>query len=57
MTDNEIREVAKKDFEQYWLVARLTFKDILSDEVKGFFEVFYKAGYLEGFRKKEESCR
>lgn len=54
MTDNEIREVAKKDFEQYWLVARLTFKDMLSEDVKGFFEVFYKAGYLEGFRKSEQ---
>lgn len=54
MTDDRLKEEAKKVFELYWFSAKIAFGEKMDDGLKGFAQVIFVAGYVEGRRSKED---
>ena len=54
MTDTELKEEGKKVFEKYWTLTKITLGQKIPEELKGFISTGFVAGYVEGWRGKEE---
>ena len=53
MKDEEIKELAEKDWQVYKTYMNAIVGDKITKEVKRYLELGFKAGYLEGFKKCE----
>ena len=55
LTDEQIKELAKKAWRDYWKVTQLAgFASKFPESIVPFLEILFKAGYLEGYRNCEE---
>lgn len=55
MLNIALEHLAEKTWEQYWNFAMLTeIKGKLPESAVPFFKQFFKSGFIEGYRTKEE---
>ena len=53
MTDIKIKELAEKDWQIYKTYMNAIVGNRVTEEIKRYLEIGFKAGYLEGFKKFE----
>lgn len=53
MKDEEIKELAEKDWQIYKTYMNVILGNKITEEMKKYLELGFKAGYLEGFKKSE----
>ena len=57
MNDTELKELAKKTWEQYWGMTMLTgLGGKFPESIVPFFKQFFESGFIEGFRTREETA-
>ena len=56
MKDEELKELSKKIWQQYWGMTMLSgLASKFPSELVPFFEHFFESGFIEGYKTKEEN--